>query len=49
MMMFIYTTVVSAVLFMTIAVNCMLIHGIKQMVKENEFLEEQLKVEGEEW
>lgn len=48
-MMFIYTTVVSAVLFMSIAVNCMLIHGINQMVKENEFLEEQLNVEGEEW
>lgn len=47
--MFIYTTVVSAILFMSIAVNCMLIHGINQMVKENEFLEEQLNVEGEEW
>ena len=47
--MFIYTTVISAILFMSIAVNCMLVHTINQMVKENEFLEEQLNAEGEEW
>lgn len=46
MRMFIYTTVISAILFMSIAVNCMLVHTINQMVKENEFLEEQLKMEG---
>lgn len=47
MMMFIYTTLVSAVLFMSIAVNCMLVHTINQMVKENEFLEEQLSAGGD--
>lgn len=47
--MVIYATVISAVLFVSFVVNCMLIHGINQMIRENEFLEEQLKVEGEEW
>ena len=47
--MVIYSTVVSAVLFVSFVVNCMLIHGINQMIKECEFLEEQLNVEGEEW
>lgn len=45
--MIIYATVVSSLLFMSIAVNCMLVHTINQMVKENEFLEEQLSAGGD--
>ena len=47
MIMALYSTVISAVLFVSIVVNCMLIHGINQMIRENEFLEEQLNVEGD--